>query len=489
MQELIAPQSLAFFDSAWRTRPAVQTSILPDDLEKELSAITRIDVDLLTKERPLSYYSVAQKMSWAAQRETTRIEDRAYSLLGLFGLHMPLLYGEEDRAFQRLQEAIIHSTADLSIFAWKFPAEKDRLSTVLDPYERKCVESKTVRGQKVTFVTGVLARSPAEFHFCGSYERIADVVVQEFSTSNIGIRTRVQMDSVYAAEDRSAYALVLPLNCASAGQPLGLRLRQVGPGQYLRQDPWSLVDNPVSMGMTYPAVERKLLTRIPADCYWSDVRVAPSQDTVAELRRHVLRLIPDDDLLMSNPWPVDYYDHEDELFFDSRSFGKDFRTIDVTWRLPLTTARGDQRKSNITQSVELKCTIVTLGWSETDLHGPGQFSIVQSDTITNCLSLIKKDVMDLDLSLDELIDELAAQKIPRTLSVHRLIPDTNWTAVLAIDVQKLENQSMSSKDCHDLIIMGTICETERTPTVVKLDWQMDSASSGAAPGKAVTAWG
>jgi len=41
-------------------------------------------------------------MSWAADRETTRIEDEAYSLLGLFDINMPLLYSEGERAFQRL---------------------------------------------------------------------------------------------------------------------------------------------------------------------------------------------------------------------------------------------------------------------------------------------------------------------------------------------------------------------------------------------------
>jgi hypothetical protein len=62
--------------------------------------------------------SVAQKMSWASRRQTTRIEDQAYCLLGLFGVHMPPLYGEEEHAFFRLQLEIIAKTNDDSIFAW-----------------------------------------------------------------------------------------------------------------------------------------------------------------------------------------------------------------------------------------------------------------------------------------------------------------------------------------------------------------------------------
>jgi len=51
-------------------------------------------------------------------RETTRIEDLAYCLMGLFGIHMPLLYGEGWRAFIRLQEEILKISDDYSLFAW-----------------------------------------------------------------------------------------------------------------------------------------------------------------------------------------------------------------------------------------------------------------------------------------------------------------------------------------------------------------------------------
>jgi hypothetical protein len=55
-------------------------------------------------------------MSWAATRTTTRLEDRAYSLLGLFDFNMPMIHGEREQAFIRLQEHIIAKSADESIF-------------------------------------------------------------------------------------------------------------------------------------------------------------------------------------------------------------------------------------------------------------------------------------------------------------------------------------------------------------------------------------
>jgi hypothetical protein len=57
---------------------------------------------------------------WAAGRQTTRIEDIAYCLLGLFDVNMPLLYGEGHKAFYRLQEQIIHNSGDDSILAWDY---------------------------------------------------------------------------------------------------------------------------------------------------------------------------------------------------------------------------------------------------------------------------------------------------------------------------------------------------------------------------------
>lgn len=56
-------------------------------------------------------------MSWAAKRQTKKVEDIAYCLLGIFDINMPLLYGEGTKAFLRLQDEIIKRTDDLSIFA------------------------------------------------------------------------------------------------------------------------------------------------------------------------------------------------------------------------------------------------------------------------------------------------------------------------------------------------------------------------------------
>jgi Cdc6-like AAA superfamily ATPase len=61
----------------------------------------------------LSRFSVKERLAWAKERETTREEDRAYSLLGIFDIHMPLLYGEgEEKALKRLNKEIRESSED-----------------------------------------------------------------------------------------------------------------------------------------------------------------------------------------------------------------------------------------------------------------------------------------------------------------------------------------------------------------------------------------
>lgn len=118
LQELLAPNTLFFFDSQWRKIGS------KSDLGVSIAKRTRIAQWALSFFDP-RHYSIAQKMAWAAGRQTTRIEDRAYSLLGIFDVNLPLLYGEGEKAFTRLQEEIMRVSNDTSIFAW---------SSYADPY-------------------------------------------------------------------------------------------------------------------------------------------------------------------------------------------------------------------------------------------------------------------------------------------------------------------------------------------------------------------
>jgi hypothetical protein len=113
LQELIAPAEVKFYSNNFGFIGSKKT------LAYLISRITSIDEAVLLGEQPIQAFCIARKMSWAAKRMTTRLEDVAYSLLGIFGVNMPLLYGEGKRAYLRLQQEIIKSYSDQSIFAWE----------------------------------------------------------------------------------------------------------------------------------------------------------------------------------------------------------------------------------------------------------------------------------------------------------------------------------------------------------------------------------
>ena len=69
-------------------------------------------------------FDVAQRLSWAAGRRTTRIEDMAYALVGIFGIYMPVQYGEGRFAFQRLMEALLQRVRGYGIFIWTGPSSQ-----------------------------------------------------------------------------------------------------------------------------------------------------------------------------------------------------------------------------------------------------------------------------------------------------------------------------------------------------------------------------
>jgi hypothetical protein len=113
LQELIAPRTVEFFSKERR--------LLGDkkSLEQVIHGITGIALEALRGTRPWRDFSVDERMSWAENRQTTRHEDAAYCLLGIFDIHMPLIYGEgRKKALGRLLKEIQESQ-NLSLALFK----------------------------------------------------------------------------------------------------------------------------------------------------------------------------------------------------------------------------------------------------------------------------------------------------------------------------------------------------------------------------------
>ena len=120
LQELLAPTFVVFLSCEWQP---IGTKL---ELAALLSDVTRIGHRFITREASfLTDASIADRMHWASRRTTTRVEDEAYCLLGLFDVSMPTLYGEGRRAFLRLQQEIIKQSVDTSLFVWGFKEDWD----------------------------------------------------------------------------------------------------------------------------------------------------------------------------------------------------------------------------------------------------------------------------------------------------------------------------------------------------------------------------
>ncbi|KAL1949832.1 hypothetical protein VTO73DRAFT_8713 [Trametes versicolor] len=186
LQELLAPACVIFLSKTWHTLGSKHS------LVGALAEVSRIKRDVLTRSRLdwLEGVSVAERMSWAAHRRTTRVEDRAYSLMGIFGINMPTIYGEGPRAFMRLQEEILQRIPDQSIFAWGriHPDLEDVVKGLQVTHVAPGTESVDDSAQEAqTRLEDLLAPSPAEFAYSAGIKALS---MQDLATK-FGVRGRV----------------------------------------------------------------------------------------------------------------------------------------------------------------------------------------------------------------------------------------------------------------------------------------------------------
>jgi hypothetical protein len=177
LQELIAPRYIQFLGQDWKVigikAPAsasnqgspmigLQNDVFLANLEK----ITGIEGKVFRDPSCIRQTAAAQKMAWAARRQTTREEDLAYSLMGLFDVSMPILYGEGlKKAFRRLQLEIIQKNADQSIFVWRANRE----------------------------ISGLLAESPRDFADSGLPFFWKWPTTRPYSMTNLGLLVNIPL--------------------------------------------------------------------------------------------------------------------------------------------------------------------------------------------------------------------------------------------------------------------------------------------------------
>ncbi|KAK0670332.1 heterokaryon incompatibility protein-domain-containing protein [Cercophora samala] len=159
LQELIAPRIRSFYDAKWQEIDNCYRVAA-------ISEITGINNTYLLWRDRIARVGISERMSWASQRHTTRSEDTAYSLMGIFNICMPVLYGEGGKkAFRRLQKEIMRVSFDQSLFVWK----------------------EDVRS------SGLLARSPTSFANPPTLGLWAPRNLAPFYLTNVGLSVRLNI--------------------------------------------------------------------------------------------------------------------------------------------------------------------------------------------------------------------------------------------------------------------------------------------------------
>ncbi|KAK7461073.1 hypothetical protein VKT23_009002 [Stygiomarasmius scandens] len=222
LQELLAPTWVVFLDNSW-SKIGTKWS-----LRDAISAITTIPCAVL-EDGDVNKYSIAQRMSWAALRKTTRAEDQAYCLMGLFGVNMPPIYGEGGaKAFMRLQQEIIKISDDRSVFAW--------IASTGDGEETR----------------GLLARSPYEFRASGDVglsESDSFGAKSSFTFNNNGWHIHFLLKPVKS--DHNIFLGFLDCRSERDDKYLSIYLQKETNGGYLRCFPSQLHLNSSSPAIEY----------------------------------------------------------------------------------------------------------------------------------------------------------------------------------------------------------------------------------------------
>lgn len=232
LQELLAPKEVVFYGQNWALMGT------KEEMPRILEIITAVPEEVLSGTTALDTVSVAAPMSWAAHRETTRVEDMAYCLMGIFDVNMPLLYGEGRKAFLRLQSEILSQTQDDSLFAWS----ADKALAKRFPYR------------------GLFASSPSEFAMCGDLklkhwdldtERATTIFGNGRISLNCGMATddslncgQVTRDSFHRRPELIGQRRLVTIKCHRKSDPLAIEVARIGFRTYVRSSPSSRI--PVS---------------------------------------------------------------------------------------------------------------------------------------------------------------------------------------------------------------------------------------------------
>jgi hypothetical protein len=290
LQELIAPRIMGFYDQSWSCIGSRAS------LMEVISLATNIPSAAMSSPWMPSAFSIAERMSWASRRRTTREEDIAYCLLGLFDISMSLIYGEGTRAFERLQEEILKRDTDMTIFAWKATPES-RPSNMAAPG------------------LNLLASSPSSFSESAGILPLA-IHFPEFSITNKGLLVAPDTPLRIAPTAHERFGGITciylgrkPMDHRPGVTLIILSLRKLGPNLFCRHKDLPLVE----FGMAQAGQDFHCLQNT-SSYYIVTLDAAKCLANFRPFRQYAIHVPPTNLCTLARVVPEHLWDSEDRMF-------------------------------------------------------------------------------------------------------------------------------------------------------------------------------
>ncbi|KAL8982446.1 MAG: hypothetical protein Q9177_005270 [Variospora cf. flavescens] len=265
--ELLAPRQLTLYDADWKEMGRKSA------LAAKIAAITGIGIqyiwvsDTRSRRDIIEEASVATRMSWVSGRQTSRSEDIAYCMLGLFDVNMPLLYGEGAvKAFLRLQSEILSKSEDETIFAW-----------TSDPH------SSGFSG-----FSNLLASEPRFFANSGDYSPIPvrDSQHPRYWMTNRGLALQIPMNDLRHSWENEGIFLELCVKRNSDDQVMGIQIcRHSKSKQWTRSQSQLLVEMTLIEWIEREGSEGRAAKGPPVTLYFPQFEVHPIPGKPGEFYR------------------------------------------------------------------------------------------------------------------------------------------------------------------------------------------------------------
>jgi hypothetical protein len=360
---------------------------------------------------------------------------------------MPLLYGEEEKAFQRLQEEIIKTTPDLSILAWAWPP----------PHRRHDSDNRNY--------CGVLAEKPSYFTWCRGTQLLIRRPMREFSVSNnrVTIDSTIKAVPTFPGSNRNDY--VLPIHFDNSARDrsrpkLGVAFRKVGDGQFLRGDPHKLYDMESNIVPPAAVGTHQLLIKPPSAQSSSPFPTTPSnqitEEHLSRLRPRSIRIMLPSNIYVRSVLPQSRFDYKDGLFFVS-----DEADDQNDWGIVHVCMRSDHSKGNLS-SPPIYFVIYTTSWGS---PAAPQCSITPYLSYAQQLTDMQSRIGQWDHNTREVLHDLLAFNIPCARSAVADIPGTSLIAVVSLVVRTREDvpPRMPRDYAWDVHISYTVYESDSAP--------------------------